>query len=109
MVNITINAKHADLRVSFGNTGAKALKDLTDSEKLDYAILARQNGKPAMVNRFDALPTMAELLAEKTTGEIAAIKANSPAPTFVPPAKPTTTPDAKALPVQGDSSATTTK
>ena len=98
MVNITINAKYADMRVSFGNTGAKALKDLTDSEKLDYAILARQNGKPAMVNRFDALPTMSELVAEKTTGEIAAIKANSPAPTFTPPVLDTKTPKAITTP-----------
>lgn len=79
MANLEINTAHSDQRVTFGG-GIKSVKDFTQSELLNMAILARKSGNPALLRCFKNLPELQELEAAKVASEQATVTA---------PAKPT--------------------
>lgn len=85
---ITINPDFKDRKVCHNKT-SKTVGTHTPAELKQLAILARKSENKLLLECFIDLPSLEELLAEKTTAEIAAVK---PAPPKPEPTKKTEEP-----------------
>lgn len=75
-MKLTIKPQYGDTVIGFNNSGV-VLKDRTQCDLIDLAIMAHQSQDPTLLKLFDALPALGELQRAKMgiieaeiTGEI---------------------------------------
>lgn len=74
-MELKIKAEHKDRVVAHHDTGLP-LGQQSQPQLQQLALMARQSGSPLFLDFFEELPTLAELLGEKTESEIATAKSN---------------------------------
>lgn len=76
-LEIKTNPEYAGTVVSHGIVCAKKIGDHTQSELLSLAIEGRKANNRIILRMFSNLPSMDELVKEKTSNELAEVKLNT--------------------------------
>lgn len=85
MANIVIKIRATEKDRIIGHSNiSKKLGDHTEAELINLGIIARESGNPLLLGCYEVLPTLAELKAAKTDGQLAEVKPATP----VAPVKP---------------------
>jgi hypothetical protein len=82
---LTINPEFANRQVSHHGI-CKTIDKHSPKELRDLAIEARKSNNRILLECFDELPTLEDLMAEKTNIQIAEAKTNTPTPPAIPSA-----------------------